>query len=175
MRGIAVDHGREPVRPNEDRVRLVAEVEQLEADAALGLVAADALAEVDPLRAHLGERLDSLDGGAADVEDLEERAAGARREGEHAGGDGEEDGERDRERAQPRTAGGPAVERELEVRRRRIGDLAAQFLQAQLELVHPASSSRSRRRSSAREVRDLTVPRRSESTSPVSSSPRSSR
>ena len=99
MRGVAVDNRGETVRADEDRIRLVAEVEQLEADAALRLLAADALAEVDPLRAHVRQRLDALDGGAADVEDLEEGAAGSGRKREHAGGDGEDDREAERERA----------------------------------------------------------------------------
>ena len=175
LRWIAVQNGCESIRPHEDRVGLAAEVEQLEADAPLGLVSADPLAEVEPLRAHVGERVDALDGRPADVEDLEERAAGAGREREHAGDDSREDREAERERAHERCACGPVLEFELEAGRRRVGDLAAELLQPALELVHAVSPSCSRSRPSAREVRDLTVPRRSESTSAVSSSPRSSR
>ena len=48
-------------------------------------------------------------------------------------------------------------------------------VQAELELAHALTPSSARSRSSARDVRDLTVPRRSDSTRAVSSSPSSSR
>ena len=61
---------------DEDRVRL-AHVDELEARAPLGRLAADALAEVEALHRDVRQLLDALDGRATDVEDLEERAAGA--------------------------------------------------------------------------------------------------
>ena len=70
MGRIAVHDRHEPVRPDEDRVRVVPEVEQLEAGAPLGLLAADALAEVDPRRLDVRPRLDQLHGRNADLEEL---------------------------------------------------------------------------------------------------------
>src|ERR671910_492088 len=73
---IPVDERDEPVGPDEDRVRLLVQVEQLEARAAFSRLATDPLAEVEPLRLDVRQRLDELDGGTADVEELEEGAAG---------------------------------------------------------------------------------------------------
>ena len=82
-------------------------------------------------------------------------------------------------RALARLEGDPRLHGGGEVGRRRPGDVVAQGEQLELELGHgaPTSSTPScaRRRSSAREVRDLTVPRRQPSAAAVSSSESSSR
>ena len=82
-------------------------------------------------------------------------------------------------RALPGLEGDPRLHGGGEVGRRRPGDVVAQGEQLELELGHgaPTSSTPScaRRRSSAREVRDLTVPRRQPSAAAVSSSESSSR
>ena len=171
----AVDDRREAVRPDEDRVRLAAEVEELEADVALGLLAAHLLAEVDPLRPTSGSvstrstvapRMRKISRNAlrAPGENASTPASTASRIAKPSAS-----GRSGRRRA------GRALEPGLEARRLGPGDLVAERAEAELELSHPLSSSCSRSRPSARDVRDLTVPRRSDSTSPVSSSPRSSR
>ena len=120
---------------------LLPEVEHLEAGPALGLLAAHLLAEVEPLRLDVGQRLDPLDRRAADVEDLEEGAAGARGEREHAGEHGQQDREAERERPQRQAAGRPPLEHGLEcqrLERRRLGpgDLVPERAEAELELRH---------------------------------------
>ena len=173
--GIAVDDRGEAVRPDEDRVGLVAEVEQLEAEAPLGLRAGDPLAEVDALGGEVRQRLDPLHGRAADRKSSRNAL---RAPGEKASTPA---------RATTRTANASASGRRQAARagrrsksrsKRGVAGYAisppSSWSRRSSSFI-PASSSCSRRRPSAREVLDLTVPRRSESTSPVSSSPRSSR
>ena len=137
-------------------------------------------AQVEDLRARLrdgGEAVDALHGGAAQAEELEDGGAGLR----HRHGGAERDdqrrgGEDERAPVQPaarRVAGGEAAEHGVgDVGRVREGELVAEGEQGALELGHGPTPRRSRSRSRAREVRDLTVPRRQPSTSAVSSSER---
>ena len=175
-RRIAVDDRHQAVRPDEDRVRLAAEVEHLEAGhgarpprgsrarrsraAAPGRPAACRPAR--PSRRGCGRSRGRRCARPA--------RARARRRARPAGS-------RSRARAAAAAGGEPAARSKarLELRRLGPGDLVSERAEAELELRHRVSSSCSRSRPRAREVRDLTVPRRSDSTSPVSSSPRSRR
>ena len=106
----------------------------------------------------LRQILHPLDGRALDPEDLEERAAGSRGKREHTREHGEQDGEGDGEWP-PAPVPRDGARSRGSKRASPGGDLPAWLPEAKLELGHVVSHL-SRSRSSARDVRDLTVPRR---------------
>ena len=120
----------------------LAEIDELEADTALRLLAADRLPEVEPPRVDLGQILHALDGRAPDAEDLEEGAAGARGEREHTC-EHDRAGSRGRARAGARANVRPRRPASVELERRRLGprDLVAQRAEAELELRHGSPPS----------------------------------
>ena len=164
------------------------------AQVGVGLGHGRAAAELElPGRRDVGQALDARDAHRADPEPVAQRRADARRGREHGAEGDEEDQHGDERRHEPapprgvapapravaRLEGDPRLHGGGEVGGRRPGDVVAQSEQLKLELGHgaPTSSTPScaRRRSSAREVRDLTVPRRQPRAAAVSSSESSSR
>ena len=163
------------------------------AEVARGLRGADAAAEVELTRGRqVGEPVDALDRHGPDPQPVAQRCPHAGRGGEQ-GTEGDEDRQRDGERGQhaarqpdarrapdrPRLGDDPRLHRGGDVRRRRPGDVVGQSEQLAIEVgqgaITPSVPTRSRRRASARDVRDFTVPRRQSRAAAVSSSERSSR
>ena len=163
-----------PVRLLRD-VRRIGWAECRRDERALELFGLELAAQVEGLRRPRGndrEGLDPLHGRAAQAEELEDRGARLRHGERRTDRNGEgRDDEHERAAAPARRRLGHSREHaHRDVRRRREGELLAEQHEGALELGHGLTSSRSRRRSSAREVRDLTVPRRQPSVEAVSSS-----
>ena len=163
-----------------------ARYEWREAELAAGLLQRRALPELK--HAQLGRRRNvraALDGRPLEAEELEHRVAHVGNGGEDAAGQHEQRDQREGERAAkaggrkqaPAANGAGAGLAQArphaagQIRRLRPVELAAELREALLEVAHAsASPSSSRRRSSARESRDLTVPRGQSSAAAVSSS-----
>ena len=114
-----------------------AEVDEPEADEAFRLLATDPPSEVETLRLDLGQLVDPHDRGAADAEDLEEGAPGARATSASTPArTASKHGQRDRERPQARAGTGCAARKRAERRGLGPGDLVAERVEAALELRH---------------------------------------
>ena len=162
------------------------------AEVAVGRGGARPAAELElGRRREVGQALDARDAHRADAEPVAHRGAHAGRGGEHRpqreqqhdhGDDRGREPRRPPARRGAARRGSRATRACTAVARSgvaRPGDVLAQGEQLKLELGHGAPTSSTpacaRRRSSAREVRDFTVPRRQPSAAAVSSSESSSR
>ena len=178
--------------------------ERREAELAAGVLERRALSELEHAQLRRRRDFGApLHRGALEAEELEHRVAHARDRREHAARQHEQRHQGERERAAqarrgkqppPRAAKRRALARAgarragrlglaqarshpaLQVGRLRPVELAAELGEALLEVAHASTSpSSSRSRSSARDSRDLTVPRGQSSAAAVSSSLRSRR
>ena len=139
-RRIAVDDRREPVRPDEDRVRLAAEVEQLEAGAPLRLLAARRARRSRSAAPRTSGSVSTRSTVAPRMWKISRKAL--RAPGENASTPASTASRIAKPSASGRRRPAPArrpLEAEVEARRRRVGDLAAELLQAALELGHAVS------------------------------------